>query len=30
MEFFNRVWQRPENLPTQAELSDPDAWIERV
>ncbi|MDP9833157.1 MULTISPECIES: zinc-dependent metalloprotease [Trueperella] len=30
MEFFNRVWLAPQNLPTLAELSDPAAWIERM
>ncbi|WP_348610382.1 zinc-dependent metalloprotease [Halobaculum rarum] len=24
------VWERPGNLPTDAELDDPDAWIRRV
>ncbi len=30
MEEFNAVWERPDNLPTKAELPDPDAWIRRV
>ncbi|QZX99511.1 zinc-dependent metalloprotease [Halobaculum rubrum] len=24
------VWERPENLPSDAELDDPDAWVRRV
>ena len=24
------VWERPENLPTTAELDDPDSWLARV
>ncbi|MGH6656644.1 MAG: zinc-dependent metalloprotease [Actinocrinis sp.] len=27
---FNRVWTSPNTLPTQAEISDPSAWIRRV
>ena len=27
---FNRVWERPENLPTEAEIDRPEAWIARV
>lgn len=27
---LNQVWKAPENLPTQAELESPEAWIERV
>ncbi|MFI7483988.1 zinc-dependent metalloprotease [Kocuria sp. M1R5S2] len=27
---FNRVWDAPENLPTEAEIHDPAAWIARV
>jgi coenzyme F420 biosynthesis associated uncharacterized protein len=30
MEGFNRVWEGPENLPRIEELTDPDAWVERV
>jgi coenzyme F420 biosynthesis associated uncharacterized protein len=30
MEGFNRVWNGPENLPTQAEIADPAAWVARV
>ncbi len=30
MDGFNRVWERPENLPTRAELAEPGAWISRV
>lgn len=27
---FNRVWDRPQNLPTEAEIDAPDQWIARV
>jgi coenzyme F420 biosynthesis associated uncharacterized protein len=27
---LNVVWRSPEHLPSQAELDDPDAWIDRV
>ncbi|MCH7231362.1 zinc-dependent metalloprotease [Glycomyces sp. L485] len=27
---FNRVWERPEHLPTEAEIDRPEAWIARV
>ena len=30
MAEFNAVWERPENLPTKAEIADPDAWVARV
>ena len=30
MEQFNAVWERAENLPSKADLSDPDGWIRRV
>ncbi len=30
MERFNVVWERPENLPTEREIHNPDAWIKRV
>jgi coenzyme F420 biosynthesis associated uncharacterized protein len=30
IETLNRVWDSPGSLPTQAELKDPNAWIERV
>ncbi|UIO98610.1 zinc-dependent metalloprotease [Halobaculum sp. CBA1158] len=30
LETASLVWERPENLPTDAELDDPAAWIRRV
>lgn len=30
MHEFNAVWDRPENLPSKAEISDPAAWVSRV
>lgn len=30
MAEFNAVWERPENLPSKAEIGDPQAWISRV
>lgn len=30
MEEFNAVFAGPENLPTKAEINDPDAWVSRV
>ncbi len=30
IETLNRVWESPESLPTQPEVKDPAAWIERV
>ena len=30
MAEFNAVWDRPENLPTRAEIADPSAWVSRV
>jgi coenzyme F420 biosynthesis associated uncharacterized protein len=30
MAEFNAVWERPENLPSKAEIADPQAWITRV
>jgi coenzyme F420 biosynthesis associated uncharacterized protein len=30
MEQFNAVWERPEHLPSKAEIKDPKAWMTRV
>ena len=30
LETFNAVWEKPENLPTKAELTAPEEWIARV
>ena len=30
MSEFNAIWAAPENLPSKAEIDDPDAWIARV
>ncbi|HYH35194.1 MAG TPA: zinc-dependent metalloprotease [Nocardioides sp.] len=30
MADFNAVWERAENLPSKAEVADPDAWVSRV
>jgi coenzyme F420 biosynthesis associated uncharacterized protein len=30
MAALNRAWAAPENLPTLAELADPDAWLRRT
>ena len=30
MSGFNVVWERPEHLPSRAEITDPDAWMARV
>ncbi|MEX5302838.1 zinc-dependent metalloprotease [Kocuria sabuli] len=30
LEPFNRIWEAPEHLPTEAEIHDPERWIERV
>jgi coenzyme F420 biosynthesis associated uncharacterized protein len=30
MEGFNRVWERPANLPTLDEVRRPEAWVARV
>ena len=30
MEEFNAVWAGPENLPSKAELADPEGWVRRV
>ena len=30
MADFNAVWERPENLPSKAEIADSSAWVNRV
>jgi coenzyme F420 biosynthesis associated uncharacterized protein len=30
MDGFNKVWERPENLPTRAELAQPGDWLRRI
>jgi coenzyme F420 biosynthesis associated uncharacterized protein len=30
LESFNRIWEAPEHLPTEAEIHAPERWIERV
>jgi coenzyme F420 biosynthesis associated uncharacterized protein len=30
MAEFNAVWDRPENLPSKTEISEPSAWVSRV
>ena len=30
MSDFNAVWDGPQNLPSKAEIHDPDAWVTRV
>jgi coenzyme F420 biosynthesis associated uncharacterized protein len=30
MEGFNKIWESPLTIPRLAELSDPDAWVNRV
>ncbi|QBR94431.1 coenzyme F420 biosynthesis-associated protein [Nocardioides euryhalodurans] len=30
MAEFNAVWDGPANLPSKAEIADPDAWVSRV
>ena len=30
MEGLNRVWERPENMPTLEEIRDPGLWMDRV
>ncbi len=29
-DLFNKVWERPENLPDIADIREPDLWIERM
>jgi len=28
--LLDRAWERPENLPSLAEIRDPDLWVARV
>jgi uncharacterized protein (DUF2342 family) len=28
--YLNRAWEGPQNLPTEAEIKDPQAWIGRI
>ena len=30
MDDFNAVWEKADNLPTLAEIHDPDSWVARV
>jgi coenzyme F420 biosynthesis associated uncharacterized protein len=30
MERFNTIWDSPEHLPTEEELHNPDAWVQRM
>ncbi|WP_424347949.1 zinc-dependent metalloprotease [Kocuria sp. CH-021] len=30
LERFNRIWEAPEHLPTEAEIHAPERWVERV
>ena len=30
MSDFNAVWERPENLPSKAEIAEPAGWVSRV
>ena len=30
MEAFNRIWEGPEQLPSEEEIHEPDQWISRV
>jgi uncharacterized protein (DUF2342 family) len=30
VDFVNRVWERPEHLPTMAEIREPQKWIARM
>lgn len=29
-ELLNRAFERPENLPNRSEITDPEAWLERI
>jgi uncharacterized protein (DUF2342 family) len=30
MEGLNRIWERPENLPSLEEVRDPGLWMSRL
>ncbi|WP_138417218.1 zinc-dependent metalloprotease [Sinomonas gamaensis] len=30
MDGFNRIWERPENLPTEEEIHAPEGWVARM
>ena len=30
MDGFNTIWTSPETLPTRAETTDPQVWLDRV
>ncbi|WP_246036578.1 zinc-dependent metalloprotease [Sinomonas susongensis] len=30
MEGFNRIWEQPENLPTEEEIHAPESWVSRM
>ncbi len=30
MDDFNAVWEKADNLPSLAEIHDPDSWVARV
>ena len=30
IQFLNRAWQAPENLPSEMEIKTPDRWVARI